>query len=146
MNDFLIKRSEPVSLYSNMLTFRDSNICFNLDGHVFKTMTYYDFNVTHSIPQDQKLNYEFGREMNYDIKRIGQKSNRDKSLGKLLKSPAIKASGISTIILPEKSDKGCDSLKILLQEIDTGNNSDIIDEEIVAIADKLFEYKRISKK
>ena len=73
MNDFLIKRSKPVSIYSNMLTFRDSNISFKLDGHFFKRMTYYDFIETNSSPQDQKLNFECGRELKFVIKRIGQK-------------------------------------------------------------------------
>ena len=38
-----------------------------------------------------------------------------------------------------------DRIKLLLQEKQTGNNSDIINEENVAIADKLLEYKCISK-
>ena len=42
--------------------------------------------------------------------------------------------------------KLCDRLKLLLQEKHAGNNSDIINEEIVAIVDKLLEYKCISKK
>ena len=55
MNDFLIVGGIPVSLYSNMLTFRDSNKSFQLDGDLLKTMTQNDFNVSHSHPQDQKL-------------------------------------------------------------------------------------------
>ena len=35
---------------------------------------------------------------------------------------------------------------MLLQEKHDGNNSNSIDEEIVAIVDKLLEYKCISKK
>ena len=55
-------------------------------------------------------------------------------------------SGISTKFLSFDPDKLCDRLKLLLQEIQTGNNSDIINDEIVAIIDKLLEYKCISKK
>ena len=40
----------------------------------------------------------------------------------------------------------CDRLKLLLQEKQAGNNSDIINQEIVAMVDKLLEYKFISKK
>ena len=66
---------------------------------------------------------------------------------KLLKSPAIMASGISkTIFLPSDPDELCDRLKLLLQEKDGGNNSDLINDEIVAIVDKLLEYKCISNK
>ena len=52
-------------------------------------------------------------------------------------------SGISTNFSPEKTDELCDMLKLLLQEIQAGN---VIDEEIVAIAGKLLEYKSIFKK
>ena len=66
---------------------------------------------------------------------------------RLLESPAIMASGIlKTIILSSNPDELCDRLKLLLQERHAGNNSDIINNEIVAIVDKLLEYKCISKK
>ena len=45
--------------------------------------------------------HEFGKEKKFDIKQKGRPSAPDKSLIKLLESPAIMASGISTIILPE---------------------------------------------
>ena len=67
-------------------------------------------------------------------------------LKKLLKSPVIMASGISTKFLPENRHELCDKLKLSLQEKQAGNISDIINHEIVAIVDKLFEYKCISKK
>ena len=43
-----------------MTTFRDGNKSFVLDGELLETMTNYDFNVSHSNPQDQKLIHEFG--------------------------------------------------------------------------------------
>ena len=43
-------------------------------------------------------------------------------------------------------NKLCDRLKLLLQEKHAGNNSNIIDEEIIAIADKLLEYEYLSRK
>ena len=93
--------------------------------------------------------YDFAKEMNFDQKAIGKKSTRDKTLIKLLKSPGlmVSASGISkTIFLSSDPDELCDRLKLLLQEKHAGNISNIINEEIVAIVDKLFEYKCISKK
>ena len=39
MNGFLRLGKKPVTLYSNMLTFRDSNKAFRLNGDLFKTMT-----------------------------------------------------------------------------------------------------------
>ena len=141
MNDFLINQCIPVSLYSNMLTFRDSNKSFKLDGDLLETMTNYDFNVNHANPQDQKLLYEFGKEMKFDIRQKGRKSKRDKSMIKLLESPAImaSASGVSkAIFLSSDPDELCNRLKLLLQEKHGGNNSDIINDEIVAIVDKLL--------
>ena len=116
MNDLLIHGIIPVTLYSNMFTFRDSNKSFKLDGDLLKTMTNYNFNVGHSNPQDRKIIREFAEEMNFDIKNIGRPSCRDKSLINLLKSPAIRASGVSTIFLSSDPNQLCDKLKLLLQE------------------------------
>ena len=55
MNVFLINTSIPVTLYSIMLTFRDSNKSFKLDEYLLKTMSNYDFNVSLSNPKDKKL-------------------------------------------------------------------------------------------
>ena len=147
MNDFLINEGIPVTLVSNMLIFRDSNKSFKLDGDLLETMTNYDFNVDHSNQQDRKLIYEFAKPMNFNIRQKGMKSDRDKSIVRLLRSPAIMASGVSkTIFLSSDPNELCDRLKLLLQEKHAGNNSDIINEEIFAIIDKLLEYKCISKK
>ena len=147
VNDFLINVGIPVTLFSNMLIFRDSNKSFKLDGDLLETMTNYDFNVDYSNQQDRKLLYEFAKEMNFNIREKGKKSNRDKSIARLLKSPTIMASGISNIIiLSSDPDELCNRLRLLLQEIHAGNNSDIVNKEIVAIVDKLLEYKCITKK
>ena len=54
MKQFLIHGNIPVTLYSNMLTFTDSNKSLILDGDLLKTMTKYKFNVSHSNSQDRK--------------------------------------------------------------------------------------------
>ena len=147
MNDFLIHGTIPVTIFSNMITFRDSKKTFKLEGDLLKVITNYKFNADHSSPQDKKLIYEFAKEMNYDTKSTGRPSTRHTSIIKILGSPAIKASGISkTIILSSDPNELCDRLKILLQEKHAGNNSNLIDEEIVAIVDKLLEYRCITKK
>ena len=147
MIDFLINEGIPVTLFSNMLLFRDSNKSFKLDGDLLESITNFDFNVDHSNQQDRKMIYEFAKEMNFNIKQKGKKSNRDKSIIRLLKSPAIMASGISKkLFLSSVPDELCNRLKLLLQEKHAGNNSDLINEEIVAIVDKLLEYKCITKK
>ena len=90
--------------------------------------------------------YDFAKEMHFDVRCQGNKSIRDRTLIKLLESPAIMASGISTTFLPSDPDDLCNGLKLILQEKQAGNNSDIINDEIVAKVDKLLEYKCISKK
>ena len=136
MNDFLINQSLPVALYSNLLTFRDTNRIFKLDGHLLKRMTNYNFNVGNSIPKDNKLINEFAKELKTDIKQKRRPINRDKFLTKLTKSPAVTPYGISTIFSTSDSNELCDKLKLLLQKKQAGNISKIIDEKSIAIADK----------
>ena len=146
MNDFSINEGVPVTLVSNMVIFRDSNKSFKLEGDLLETMTNYDFNVDHSNQQDRKLIYELAKEMNFNIRQKGNKSDRDKSIIRLLRSTRILASGVTTIFLSENADELCNRLKLLLQEEHAGNTSDIINDEIVATVEKLLEYKCISKK
>ena len=87
--------------------------------------------------------------MYFDVKATGNKSTRNRTLIKLLKSTDIKtsASGMSnTIFSSSDLDELCDKLNLLLQKKQAGSNSDIINGEIVAILDKLIDYKSISKK
>ena len=85
--------------------------------------------------------------MIFNIKQKGRKNDRDRSLIKLLKSPANMASGIlNIIILSTDPDEIGNRLKLLLQEKQAGTNSDISNEEIIAIVDKLLEHKSISRK
>ena len=74
VNDLLIYDCIPVSLFSNMITFRNSIKSFKLDGDLLETMTNYDFNVSHSNPKNHKLIYEFGKEMK--IKTKTQKTKK----------------------------------------------------------------------
>ena len=50
------------------------------------------------------------------------------------------------MILSSDPNENSDRLRLLLQEKHAGNNSAIINEEIVAIVDKLLEYKFVFKK
>ena len=146
-NDFLINEKVPVTIFSNMITFRNTKKVFKIEGDLYKLITDYKFNVDHSNKQNQQIIYEFGKEMKYKLKNKGRPSIRHNSMIRLLNQPPIMASGFSkTIFLSENADELCDRLKLLLQEKHGGNNSNLIDEEIVAIVDKLLEYKCISKK
>ena len=112
MNNFLIHGNIPVTIFSNMITFRDSTKTFRLEGDLLKVITNYKFNVDHSSPQDKKLIYEFAKEMNHDINSTGRPSVRHNSMIKLLEQRAIMASGFSkTIILSSDPNELCDRLK-----------------------------------
>ena len=129
VNDLKIHNSIPITLYGNMLTFRDTNKQFEWKGDLFEMITNSKYNVDLASLQDKKLMYEFAKEMNFDQKAVGKKSTRDKTLIILLKSPdlIVSASGISkTIFLSSDPDELCERLKLLLQEKHVGNNSDII--------------------
>ena len=104
-----------------MLTFRASIQSFKLDGDLLKTITNYDFNVSLSNTQDQKVIYEFGKEMTFDIKQKRRQSNKDKYPIKLLKSLANMVSGISTIILSSDPNDLCGREKIIMHEKQTDN-------------------------
>ena len=147
VNDLKINNTIPITLYNNLLTFRDTNKQFELKGDLLKMITNKNYNVNHASLSDNKLMYDFAKEMHFDKKRVGNKSTRDRTLIILLNTPAIMASGISkTMFLSSDPNELCDRLKLLLQEKQAGNNSDIINQEFIAIVDKLLEYKCVSKK
>ena len=54
--------------------------------------------------------------------------------------------GNSATFLPKNPNDFCDGLKQILQEEQAVNNSNITGGEIVALADKLLEYKCMSAK
>ena len=146
-NDFLNNEKVPVTIFNNMLTFRETNKIFKLERDLYKVLTDYKFNVDHSNKQNRQIIYEFGKEMKYKLKNKGRPSIRHNSMIRLLNQTPITASGFTkTIILSSNPDELCNRLRLLLQEKHAGNNSDIINKESVAIVDKLLEYKCISKK
>ena len=76
--------------------------------------------------------------MKFDNKQKGWKSPRDESFLRLLKSPAIIASRNSTVFLSADPNELCDRLTLLSQEKQAGNNSDIINEEVVVMPVKYY--------
>ena len=146
VNDLKKHKSIPIILYGNMLTFRDTGKELELTADLLEKITNKNYNVDLASLSDKKLMYDFAKELNFDLKAAGKNSTRAKTLIKLLKSPAIMASGVTTIFLSENPDELCNGLKLILKEKQAGNNSDIINQEVVAIVDKLLEYKCISRK
>ena len=144
-----INKSIPITLNNNRLTYRDTSGQFELKGDLLEMITNENYKVDLSKLSEKKLMYVFAKEMNFDLKAIVRKSIQDRTLIKSPKSPGlmVSASGVSkTIFLSCDPNELCDRLKILLQEKRAGNNSDMINQEIVAIVDKLLEYICMSKK
>ena len=112
-----------------------------------KLITNKNYNVDLASLADKKLLYDFAKQMHFDENFHGNRSTRDRSLIRLLKSPGlmVSASGVSkTIFLSSDPIKLCDRLKFLLQQKQAGKNSNLIDEETAALVDKSSEYKGIS--
>ena len=148
-NDLKINKTIRVTLHDNLLTFRDTIKQFELKGELLRMITNKNNNVDLASLADKNLMYDFAKEMNFDLKAQSNKSTRDKTLIKLLKSPGlmVSASSVSeTKILSSDPDELCDRLKLLRQEKHTGIIFDTINQEIVVVVDKLLEYKCLSKK
>ena len=149
VKDLKQNNSIPITLHDNLLTIRDTDKVLRLEGDLLKMITIRNYNFDLASSQDKKLMYDFAKEMNFDFEAPVNKSTRDRTLTKLLKSPGlmVSASGISkTKFLSSDLDELCDRLKLLLQEKQAGNKSDITNQEIVAVVDKVLEYKCKSQK
>ena len=100
VNGFSIKNTIPIILQGNMLTFRDTSKVFKIEGDLLKMITNKNYNVDIASFSDNKLMYDFAKEMNFDIKAQGRRSTRDSTLINILKSPGLKffVSGVSNTI------------------------------------------------
>ena len=100
VNDLKINKTIPITLYNNMLTFRNTGKEFELTGDLLKMITKNNYNVDLASLQDKKLMYDFAKEMSFDMKAQGRKSARDRTLINLVKSPGlmVSASGVSKTI------------------------------------------------
>ena len=153
VKDLKQNNSIPITLHDNLLTIRDTDKVLRLEGDLLKMITIKKYNSDLASSQDRKLMYDFAKEMNFDFEAPVNKSTntnlRDRTLINLLKSPSlmVSASGVSkTKILSSDLDELCDRLKLLIQKKQAGNKSDITNQEIVAVADKVLEYKCKSQK
>ena len=80
VNYLIINKTIPVTLYNNLLTFRDTDEKFELQRDLLKLITNKKYNVDIANLQDKKLMYDFAKEMYFDEKALCNKSTRDKSL------------------------------------------------------------------
>ena len=135
VNDLKKNKTIPITLFNNLSTFRDTGKEFELKGDLIKMITNKNHNVDVASLSDKKSMYDFSKEMNFDLKSQGNESTGDRTLIKLLKSPAIMASGVSTIFLSADPNELCHRLKSSLQEKHAGIKSDLINKKIVVIVD-----------
>ena len=79
------------------MTFRDTGKEFELKGDLLKMITNKNYYVDLASLSDEKILYDFEKEMYFDVKATGNKSTRDRSPLRLLKPAGskISASGVS---------------------------------------------------
>ena len=149
INDLKLNKTIPILLHDNLLTFRDTGKEFEIKGDLLQMITNQNYNVDLASLSDNKLMYEFAKEMNNDLKAQGNKSTRGRTPIKVHKSPGlmVSASGVSiTIFSSSDPNELPDRLKLLLEEKQAVKNSDTINHDIIPIVDNLLEYESISKK
>ena len=115
----LMNKTKLITLYDNLLTFRDRDKKFKLEGNLLKKITTKNYNVFFANLRDMKFLFEFAREMNFDETDLGNKSTRHKSLVTFFQSPNIMASAsgvsMSSRFLSSNPIELCDRIKFLLQ-------------------------------
>ena len=74
VNDLKTNKTIPITLYNNMLAFRDTGKEFELRGELLKMITNENHNVNLAKLQVKKLMYDFAKEMQFDTKAQGKKS------------------------------------------------------------------------
>ena len=97
VNDLKINKTIPITLYNNLLLFRDTGKEIELKGDLSKMIHNKNYNVDLASLSDKKVLYAFAKEMNFDSKARSNKSTRDRTLIKLLNLPGlmVSASGVS---------------------------------------------------
>ena len=68
VSDLLIHITIPVTLYINLLTFRDTTKKFVLQRDLSKLITNRNYNADHAKLSDKKTMYELANEINFDVK------------------------------------------------------------------------------
>ena len=68
VKDLSMKNTIPITVYNNMLTFRDTGREFKLKGELLKMIFNKNYNVILASLQDKKLMYDFAKDMNFDTK------------------------------------------------------------------------------
>ena len=95
VNDLLIHNTIPVTLYDNLLTFRDTGKEFEFKD-LLKMINNKNYNVDLDSLSDKKSLFDFAKEMSVDVKAQCNKCTWDRTLVKMLMTPGLmfSASGV----------------------------------------------------
>ena len=91
----LIHNTIPITLQENLIAFRDTGKEFELKRDLLKMITNKSYYVDLDSLSDQKLMYDFAKDLKFDLKAQSNKSTRDRTLIKSLKSPGLTISASS---------------------------------------------------
>ena len=142
-----ITNPQQVLIKGSTMTFENGNT-YNLnnpDLSYFITYTQLDKEI-----QNEKLIYNFLKDMKYDLNYGDKKSKRYYFIKDLINQYTYRdqqsqlGSGLNFIFLPSDPDELVDQLKLLYFEKVGGNHNPMLNEQIIAIADKLLQYQCIT--
>ena len=142
-----ITNPQQVLIKGSTMTFENGNT-YNLnnpDLSYFITYTQLDKKI-----QNEKLIYNFLKDMKYDLNYGDKKSKRYYFIKDLINQYTYRdqqsqlGSGLNFIFLPSDPDELVDQLKLLYFEKVGGNDNPMLNEQIIAIADKLLQYQCIT--
>ena len=142
-----ITNPQQVLIKGSTMTFENGNT-YNLnnpDLSYFITYTQLDKEI-----QNEKLIYNFLKDMKYDLNYGDKKSKRYYFIKDLINQYTYRdqqsqlGSGLNFIFLPSDPDELVDQLKLLYFEKVGGNDNPMLSEQIIAIADKLLQYHCIT--
>ena len=69
--DLLIHNTNQITLHNNLLNFHDTDRLFEVKGDLLKMITNKNYNVDLAILSDEKLMYDFAKEMYFDVRAPG---------------------------------------------------------------------------
>ena len=126
------------------MTFPNGNTYYLNDPDLsyFRTNTHLD-----NLPQNTNIIYSFLNDTKYNIYYGDKKSSRYYSIKAIFNTYYQQhqlGTGLNFIFLPSDPDELVDQLKLLFFEKVGGNDNPMLNEQIIAIADKLLEYECIT--
>ena len=140
---------QQVLIKGSTMTFQNGNT-YNLND---PDLSSFITNTQHDKIKNIAVKYNFLRDMNYDLNYGDKKSNRYnfiKSMLQLQIGSGLNFTGqrpanpVVCVFLPSDPDELVDQLKLLYFEKVGGNDNPMLNEQIIAIADKLLQYQCIT--